>query len=223
MSNTSQICIQQLPLYTSHSWRTSIIFSFQQYSSHQIFTEFIRSLENAHMFCRKSFLFTLCHRPNSQFPNTLHKTVYLLFIHNCSVSIMDRDKIILLLLTAFRSMRLSADYLWQREKVVAMVEEASQHISYVIRGSRVHLQPFISTLRTAFSGSTWQEGAVGNQWTLLELGACLKLKDTSKFLHLLKSSECVYYAKNGSVVMFQSGDALSYHAVIFPIKTRQRS
>lgn len=134
------------------------------------------------------------------------------------MSIMDRDKIILLLLTAFRSMRLSADYLWQREKVVAMVEEASQHISYVIRGSRVHLQPFISTLRTAFSGSTWQEGAVGNQWTLLELGACLKLKDTSKFLHLRKSSECVYYAKNGSVVMFQSGDALLYHAVIFPLR-----
>lgn len=218
LSNASQIYIQQLPLYTSHFWRTSIIFSFQQYSLHQKFTEFISNLESAHLLCRKSSQFTLCHKTNSQFPDTVHTTAYLLFIHSCSVSIMDKDKIILLLLAAFRNTKVSADLLCRREKVVAMVEAAAQHITYVTRGSRDHLTPVLRTLRAAFPGRTWQEGGVGNQWTLLQLGTCLKLKDFSKFLQLLKSSECVSYVRNGSAVIFQSGDVISYHAVIFPLK-----
>lgn len=222
LSDASQIYIQQLPLYTSHFWRTSVIFSFQQYSLHQKFTEFISNLESAHLLCRKSSQFTLCHRTNNHFPDTLRTTAYLLFIHSCSVSIMDKDKIILLLLAAFRSTRVGADSLCRRERVVAMVEAAAQHITFVTRGARDHLTPVLRSLRVAFPQSMWQEGGVGNQWTLLQLGVCLKLKDISNFLQLLKSSECVSYARNGSTVIFQSGDAVSYHAVIFPLKHARR-
>ncbi|ROT72895.1 putative histamine H2 receptor-like [Penaeus vannamei] len=159
---------------------------------------------------------------NNHFPDTLRTTAYLLFIHSCSVSIMDKDKIILLLLAAFRSTRVGADSLCRRERVVAMVEAAAQHITFVTRGARDHLTPVLRSLRVAFPQSMWQEGGVGNQWTLLQLGVCLKLKDISNFLQLLKSSECVSYAKNGSTVIFQSGDAVSYHAVIFPLKHARR-
>ncbi|XP_068244236.1 uncharacterized protein [Palaemon carinicauda] len=224
LSKISQEFILNQLSFGTHVMVNNIIFAFNfKDNRHRAFITFVSDLQKSEFHCISSDYFTVCSNGSNIFPNSWRTIGYLVIIHNCSVTVTDWDKIVLLLITQFQDSGFTIDYLCQKNTVVIAVQAPSHQVTYSTKGSAEESENVLQMLKTASPSWTWKRDIIIRPWnTLISNGWCVHISDPTYIQHYLGMAACIYYSKNNISIFLQVPSRV-YRIDVFPLTHGNKS
>ncbi|XP_064091374.1 uncharacterized protein LOC135205041 [Macrobrachium nipponense] len=179
------------------------------------FQEFVTQLQDADIRCHRSYYFTVCHKPSSRFQALTHQEGYLLFLHDCLITSLEKDKIILLLLNRFFGTGPSDEYLCQDDITAAMVPSVLKRISYYSSGPLNQVISAVEDLKSVTPNLPW----VVKHNHIIDANDSERCRMVSNFESIsdyLNTEMCIAFPYKGSVVFFSTQELDSYYFQTFP-------
>ncbi|XP_066989926.1 uncharacterized protein [Macrobrachium rosenbergii] len=179
------------------------------------FQEFVTQLQDADIRCHRSYYFTVCHKPSSRFQALTHQEGYLLFLHDCFITSLEKDKIILLLLNRFFGTGPNDEYLCQDDVTAAMVPSVLKRIAYYSSGPLNQVISAVEDLKSVTPNLPW----VVKHNHMIDANDYDRCKTVSNFDSIsecLTTEPCIAFPYKGSIVFFSPQELDSYYFQTFP-------
>ena len=217
LSEKSKNFILSESSHKMHKFLNNELYVFKFESDHPGFSAFLSDLQDAKISCLTSEYLSVCYKNSLTFLNSWHNTGYLVIIKKCAISVDDKDKIVLLILTQFYDTGFTFEYLCRQETVVAMVEAPTKQVTYAVKGPPSESHRIIGSLKKLSPSWDWIQDTIIFPWNLIASGQwCVQMRNPKHILRYLGFRGCVYYYENNITLFFQVHSG-SYHLSIFSL------
>ena len=217
LSETSNNFILSKSAHVWYPFLNNDFFVLQFESDHPGFSAFLSDLQDAKISCFTSEYLCVCYKNGRTFLNSMHGAGYLVIIKKCAVSVHDRDKIVLLLLTHFYDTGFTFKYLCQQETVVAMAEAPTKQVIYALKGPPSESDGIVEPLKKLSPSWDWIQDTFSYHWnSMVSDDWCVQMHNPNHISRYLEFTGCVYYYENNVTLFFQVRSG-SYHLSVFSV------